>query len=84
MSTKLKVKIGKHPNPEALLSTKEIQPSKRILRTIFGTTKPRHKMAIILPGTEATSVEIQHVEPDDDLMALAHAVGVAGSGGDRS
>lgn len=83
MSTKLKIKIGKHPNPDAALSAKEIRPNRRMLRAIFGTTTPVHKMAILLPGSEITNVELQSVEPDDDLMALADAVGMTGTGGDR-
>ncbi|OKL50464.1 hypothetical protein [Boudabousia marimammalium] len=74
MSTKLKLKIGKHPNPDAALSAKEIRVTKRMVRAIFGTTTPAHKMVILLPGSETTNVEIQIVEPIDDLMALADAL----------
>ena len=83
MSTRLKLKISKHPNPDALLSAREIRPSKRILRAIFGTTKPRHTMAVLLPGSEATSVEVNlaNTTTDGDLMALADAVGVTRKGG---
>ncbi|MFC5281172.1 hypothetical protein ACFPGO_04715 [Arcanobacterium canis] len=69
MNTKLK--IGKQPNPDAALSAKEIRVTKRMLRAIFGTATPAHKMAILLPGSETSNVEVQIVEPDDNLMALA-------------
>ncbi|OFQ98614.1 hypothetical protein [Alloscardovia sp. HMSC034E08] len=82
MSTKLKLKIGKNPNPDAALSAKEIRVTKRILRAIFGTTTPLHKMVILLPGSDTTNVEVQIAEPDDDLMALANALdGRAGGEG---
>lgn len=69
MNTKLK--IGKRPNPDAALSAKEIRVTKRMLRAIFGTTTPAHKMAIFLPGSETSNVEVQIAEPDDNFMALA-------------
>ncbi|MDR6938468.1 hypothetical protein [Arcanobacterium hippocoleae] len=82
MSTKLKLKIGKNPNPDAALSAKEIRVTTRMLRAIFGTTTPLHKMAILLPGSDTTNVEVQITEPDDDLMALVDALdGRAGGGG---
>lgn len=82
MSTKLKLKIGKHPNPDAPLSAKEIRVTKRMLRTIFGTAQPQHRMAVLLPGSDTTNVEVQITEPDDDLMALANALdGHAGGEG---
>lgn len=84
MSVKLKIRVARQPDPDALLSAREIRPSKRLLRTIFGTSKPRHKMAILLPGSEADTVEVRVSDiADDDLMALAEAVGVTGNGGDR-
>ncbi|CAB0673326.1 hypothetical protein I4J32_03250 [Corynebacterium diphtheriae bv. mitis] len=83
MSTKLKLKIGKNPNPDAPLSAKEIRVTKRMLRAIFGTTTPLHKMAILLPGSDTTNVEVQITEPDDDLMALADALDGRSGGGGR-
>ena len=43
-------------------------------RAIFGTATPAHKMAILLLGSDTTNVEVQIVEPDGDLMALANAL----------
>ncbi|MEA5653422.1 hypothetical protein [Cutibacterium granulosum] len=84
MSTKLKIKIAKHPSPAAALAAKEIRPSKRLLRAIFGTTRPQHRMAVLLPGSDTTSVEVRLADADDDLMALADAVGVTREGGDAA
>ena len=81
MSTKLKLKIGKRPNPDAALSAKEIRVTKRMLRAIFGTATPAQKMTILVPGSDTTNVEVQITEPDDDLMSLADALDV-GAGGD--
>ncbi|MEA5648163.1 MAG: hypothetical protein R5N71_01580 [Cutibacterium granulosum] len=84
MSTKLKIKIAKHPSPAAALAAKEIRPSKRLLRAIFGTTRPQHRMAVLLPGSDTTSVEVRLADADDDLMALADAVGATREGGDAA
>lgn len=59
MSTKLKLRVGKKPDPKATISTKEIRASKRLLRHIFGTATPRHKMAIILPSSDTTGGDQQ-------------------------
>ena len=48
MPTKLKIKIAKHPSPAAALAAKEIRPSRRMLRAIFGTSRPQHRMAVLL------------------------------------
>lgn len=84
MSTRLKLKIAKHPSPDAALAAKEIHPSKRMLRAIFGTARPRHRMAVLLPGSEASSIEVRLADTDDDLLALANAVGVTGESGDAA
>ena len=82
MPTKLKIKIAKHPSPAAALATKELRPSRRMLRAIFGTSRPQHRMAVLLPGSEASTVEVR-VADTDDLMALADAAGVTREGGDN-
>ena len=78
MPTKLKIKIAKHPSPAAALAAKEIRPSRRMLRAIFGTSRPQHRMAVLLPGSAASTVEVRVA----DLMALADAAGVTRKGGD--
>lgn len=83
MPTKLKIKIAKHPSPNAALAAKEIRPSRRMLRAIFGNARPRHRMAVLLPGSEASTVELRVAE--DDLMALADVVGsTTREGGDAA
>ena len=82
MPTKLKIKIAKHPSPAAALAAKEIRPSRRMLRAIFGTRRPQHRMAVLLPGSEASTVEVR-VADTDDLMALADVAGVTREGGDN-
>lgn len=84
MSPRLKIKIAKHPSPAAALAAKEIRPSRRMLRAIFGTAQPQHRMAVLLPGSDTTSVEVRVADADDDLMALADAVGVTRKGGDAA
>lgn len=83
MAHKLKIKLAKHPDANSLLAARQIRPSRRLLRNVFGTSRPRHKMAILLPGGEADRVEVQVCEtpdPNDSLMALAEAVGVVKGG----
>mgnify|MGYP006906804462 CR=1 FL=1 len=82
MPTKLKIKIAKHPSPAAALAAKEIRPSRRMLRAIFSTRRPQHRMAVLLPGSEAFTVEVR-VADTDDLMALANVAGVTREGGDN-
>ena len=82
MPTKLKIKSAKHPSPAAALAAKEIHPSRRMLRAIFGTRRPQHRMAVLLPGSEASTVEVR-VADTDDLMALADVAGVTREGGDN-
>ncbi|WP_196717445.1 hypothetical protein [Actinomyces trachealis] len=84
MPTKLKIKIAKHPSPAAALAAKEIRPSRRMLRAIFSTSRPQHRMAVLLPGSDTTSVEVRVADTDDDLMALADAVAVTREGGDAA
>ena len=82
MPTKIKIKIAKHPSPAAALAAKEIRPSRRMLRAIFGTRRPQHRMAVLLPGSEASAVEVR-VADTDGLMALADVAGVTREGGDN-
>lgn len=84
MSTRLKINLANQPSPAATLAAKEIHPSKRMLRAIFGTARPRNRMAVLLPGSEASSIEVRLADTDDDLLALANAVGVTGESGDAA
>ena len=83
MTSKLKIKIARRPDQDALLATRQIRPSRYLLRKVFGRSRPRHKMAILLPGDDADRVEVKVCEPpksENSLMALAKAVGVAKGG----
>ena len=80
MARRLQIKIAKAPDPHAAVAARQIHPSKRMMREIFGTTAPRHTMAVLLPGSDAASVEVRVT---DDLMAVADAVGVTASGGEQ-
>ncbi|WP_311587965.1 hypothetical protein [Varibaculum cambriense] len=83
MTSKLKIKIARRPDPDALLATRQIRPSRYLLRKVFGRSRPRHKMAILLPGDDADSVEVKACEPpksEDSLTDLAEAVGVVKGG----
>ena len=79
MSPKLKIRVAKDPNPEAVVSARQKRPSKRLLREVFGTTRPRQKMAIIIPGEDTTDVQVCIQDQGaGDLTALAEALGVLG------
>lgn len=70
MSSKLKLRVDKAPNPEAAISAKEIRANRRLLRRIFGTPQPGHKMAIILPSSDTTEVNVQFIDIPDGDAAL--------------
>lgn len=79
MSPKLKIRLAKNPSPEAVVSAKQKRPSKRLLREVFGTTRPRQKIAIIIPGQDTTAVHVCIQDQSaGDLTALAEALGVLG------
>ena len=59
---------------------RQVRPSRRLLRSVFGTAKPRQKMAILLPGVDAASVEVAVQETDGDITALAEALGLLDGG----
>lgn len=73
MGSRLKLKVTKTPEPNNLLAAKTTRVSGRMMRKIFGAAKPRHHMAVILPGRDVEGIEVE-VQPTDDLMALADAV----------
>ena len=72
---KLTLRVAKRPSPEAPASTRTARLPKRVLKKIFGTANPRHQVAIILPGNQVGSVDLQfHTPAVDDLTALMDAV----------
>lgn len=80
MSNQLRIRVAKNPNPDAALSMRQIRSTRRLLRSVFGTAKPRQKMAILLPGADTTAVEVAVRETDGDIAALAEALGLMNGG----
>lgn len=77
---RLKVTLTDQPEPDAAVSTRKVSIRSRIARKLRGT--PPQQLTVLVPGNQVRSVEI--IRPDDDLMALARAVGVTRSGGDAA
>ncbi|NMX03591.1 hypothetical protein [Mobiluncus mulieris] len=75
----LKLSIAKHiPANPGIVATKTVKVRERIARFLFGA--PR-KMMIIVPGDSVDQIDIREKPgPNDSLMALAEAVGVAKGG----
>lgn len=73
---RLKVTLTDQPEPYAAVSACKISIRTRIARKLLGNPQ---QLTVLVPGNLVRSVEI--IRPDDDLMALARAVGVTRSGG---
>ena len=80
MNNQLRIRVANNPNPDAALSMHQVRPSRRLLRSVFGTAKPRQKMAILLPGVDTAAVEVAVRETDGDITALAEALGLLDGG----
>ncbi|CAB0764107.1 hypothetical protein FRC0119_02297 [Corynebacterium diphtheriae] len=76
---RLKVTLTDQPEPDAVVSTRKVSIRTRIARKLLGSPQ---QLTVLVPGNQVRSVEI--IRPDDDLMALAGAVGVTQSGGDAA
>ncbi|WP_195224890.1 hypothetical protein [Schaalia turicensis] len=72
---RLKVTLTDQPQADAIVSARKVSIRTRLAREFLGDTQ---ELAIAVPGNKVRSVEI--VRPDDDLMALAEAVGVTRRG----
>lgn len=84
MASKLRIKVGKRPSPDAAIALGRRTLSSRTLRKIFGRANPSHKVAILLPGADVNRIEVALAKDNsDDLMALAKAVGVTNDGGEE-
>lgn len=59
------------------MATKIVPIRERLLRFLLGT---RRQVTLVVPGDSVRQIDI--TETEDDLMALARAVGVTRSGGD--
>lgn len=76
---KLRIQVTDQPVPDGLVSTRTINLRERLLAKLLGR---KQRLTVLVPGNQVGSVEI--VEPSDDLVALADAVGATTrEGGDR-
>ena len=71
---RLKVTLTDQPEPHAAVCIRS-----RIACKPLGDPQ---QLTVLVPGNQVRSVEI--IRPDDDLMALARAVGFTRSGGDAA
>ena len=76
---RLKVTLTDQPEPDAAVSTRKVSIRSRIARKLLGNLQ---QLTVLVPGNQVRSVEI--IRPDDNLMALACAVGVTRRGGDAA
>lgn len=77
---RLKLHIAKDiPEDPGVVATKIVPIRERHLRFLLGT---RRQVTLVVPGDSVRQIDI--TETEDDLMALARAVGVTRSGGDAA
>ncbi|PKY70200.1 hypothetical protein CYJ40_07060 [Brevibacterium ravenspurgense] len=77
---RLKLHIAKGiPEDTGVVATKIVPIRERLLRFFLGT---RRQVTLVVPGDSVRQIDI--TETEDDLMALARAVGVTRSGGDAA
>ncbi|CAB1025168.1 hypothetical protein FRC0522_02190 [Corynebacterium diphtheriae] len=76
---RLNVTLTDQPEPDAAVSTRKVSIRTRIASRLLGSPQ---QLTVLVPSNQVRSIEI--VRPDDDLMALARAVGVTQSGGDAA
>ena len=77
---RLKLHIAKHiPDDPGIVGTRTVTLRERIMRTLLGR---KQRVTIVVPGNSVKQIDI--AETDDDLMALADAVGVTHKGGDAA
>lgn len=74
---KLRINVTDDAPDDSLVSARTVSLRERLLTRILGR---KQRVTVLVPGRQVGSVEI--IEPDDDLMALADAVGVTRKGGD--
>lgn len=73
---RLKVTLTDQPEPDAAVSARKVSIRSRIARKLLGNPPAAHRSRAGQPGPLS-----RNHPPDDDLMALARAVGVTRSGG---
>lgn len=74
MRNSLKIRLSRQPDPKAVVAAKEVRLSRRMVKRIFGTTTPRHRMAVLLPGADAQQVEVQFAQTSADSGSLEAAI----------
>lgn len=80
MSHHLHLDLAAPANRQKVVGLRKVTLRQRVARLILGD---RETVAVIVPGDSVDQVTITHKDTDD-LMALAEAVGVTGTGGDRA
>lgn len=77
---RLKLHIAKDISEDpGVVATKIVPIRERLLRFLLGT---RRQVTLVVPGDCVRQIDI--TETEDDLMALARAVGVTRSGGNAA
>ncbi|AWG04916.1 MULTISPECIES: hypothetical protein [Actinomycetes] len=77
---RLKLHIAKDiPEDPGVVATKIVSIRERLWRFLLGK---RRQVTLVVPGDSVRQIDI--TETEDDLMALARAVGVTRSGGDAA
>lgn len=78
-SHRLKLHIAQDiPEDPGIVATKAIPIRERLLRLLLGK---RRQVTLVVPGDSVRQIDItEHLDSDDDLLALADAIGVTGRG----
>lgn len=77
---RLKLHIAKDiPEDPGVVATKIVPVREQLLRFLLGK---RRQVTLVVPGDSVRQIDI--TETEEDLMALARAVGVTRSGGDAA
>jgi hypothetical protein len=76
---KLRINLSDEPATYALVSTRTVSLRECLLARLLGR---KQRVTVLVPGNQVGTVEI--VEPADDLMELADAVGITREGGDAA
>lgn len=78
-SHRLKLHIAKDiPDDPGIVATKAVPIRERLLHLLLGK---RRQVTLVVPGDSVHQIDItEHPDSDDDLLALADAVGVTGRG----
>lgn len=78
----LNLDLADHQPREKVVGLRRVTLRERLARLILGESQT---FTVVVPGDSVDQVTItQHSDEDNDLMALADAVGVTRSGGDAA